>query len=58
MAESADAADAARDTAATVNALQDQVNDLTATLESHEHIFALLRGAGMLPPPDDDGPGR
>ncbi len=54
MSEAADAPDTAADVARAVSALQDQVDDLTATLESHQRMFERLRAAGLLPA-DDDG---
>jgi hypothetical protein len=53
MTDAPDSADAAPDTAATLSALQDQVDDLTATLEAHQRMFEVLRAAGLLPPHDD-----
>ena len=47
---------AAPDTAATLTALQNQVDDLTATLEAHQRMFELLRAAGLLPQHDDRRP--
>ena len=48
--------DAAPDTAAMLSALQDQVDDLTATVEVHQRLFELLYAAGLLPRHDDGGP--
>ena len=50
------AADTGIDTAAALSGLQDQVDDLTATLESHQRLFERLRSAGLLPPDDDGRP--
>jgi hypothetical protein len=53
MTDAPESTDPAPDTAATLNALQDQVDDLTATLEAHQHMFELLRASGLLPQHDD-----
>ena len=37
------------DLVATVARLQDQIDDLTAVLESHQQLFEALRAAGALP---------
>jgi len=49
MTDAPDSTEAAADTAAALTALQDQVDDLTATLEAHQRMFELLRAAGLLP---------
>lgn len=46
--------DAEHDLTAVVADLQDQVTDLTATLETHQRLFERLRRDGLLPS-DDDG---
>lgn len=53
MTDVPESADAAPDTAAMLNALQGQIEDLTATLEAHQRMFELLRAAGLLPQHDD-----
>lgn len=58
MADAPDSTDVAPDAAAALTALQNQVDDLTATLEVHQHMFELLRAAGLLPQHDDDGQHR
>ena len=55
MTDAPESADAVADTAATLTALQDQVDDLTATLEVHQRMFELLRATGLLPQLDDVG---
>jgi len=37
------------DLSVTVAGLQDQIDDLTAILETHQRLFETLRAAGLLP---------
>lgn len=55
MTDAPKSTDVASDTAATLSRLQDQIDDLTLTLEAHQRMFELLRAAGLL---QDDGRAR
>jgi len=49
MAEDVRSEQADEDFAEIAAGLQQQIDDLTATLESHQRLFEALRAAGVLP---------